>query len=381
MKLLVDGVFFRSNRPGINRIWSSILQRLVNYPELKIVMLDRGDCPVINGIQRIEFPSYTGTSTAAESFLIDRFCRDLEVDVFTSTHYTTPVTTPSVLMVYDMTAEVKRVDPNGRDQQEKQIAISFASYYACISHNTRSDLKRFYPTIHDHRAIVTYCGLDREVFQPRDRKRVDEFRRRFGIIRPYYLLVGLREGYKNAALLFDTARSMRKPKFEIVCVGGETEISVDAIAGLPSNVTVRRVDLTDDELACAYSGAEALVYPSLYEGFGMPVVEAMACGCPVITTKLGALGEVAGDAALFVSGHDRNELRRAIESVRDQTQRATLIDSGLSRAALYKWDDMARSFYSLLEKGYEERAKPSTQRFFQQWRKLRAIQADVDIET
>jgi hypothetical protein len=71
----------------------------------------------------------------------------------------------------------------------------------------------------------------------------------------------------------------------------------------------------------------------------------------------------------------------AIESVGDQTQRATLIDKGLSRAALYKWDDMARSFYSLLEKGYEERANPSTQRFFQQWQKLRAIQADVDVET
>jgi glycosyltransferase involved in cell wall biosynthesis len=370
MKLLVDGVFSRRERPGINRIWASLLQHLVTYPDLEITMLDRGDCPVVSGIQAIEFPSYTGTSTAADSLLVDQFCCDLKIDVFTSTYYTTPVTVPSVLVVHDLTSEAGKRESTIRAAQETEIALSFASYYACISESTRSDLKRLYPAIHDDRVIVTYCGADREVFQLQSRQRVDEFRRRFGLGGPYYLFAGLRGAGEDTAPLLETAHSMREVGFEIVVVGGA-----------PPNSLLPRIDWSDDELACAYSGAEALVYPSLGEGLGMPIVEAMACGCPVITAKSGMLGEIAGDAALLVSADDRSELRQAIESVRDQARRATLISRGLSRAALFEWDETARSFYSLLKRGYEERTNPAAQIFFQQWQRIRAIQAGVDVET
>ena len=119
-------------------------------------------------------------------------------------------------------------------------------------------------------------------------------------------------------------------EFEILCVGGEKAIDPDALAGLPPNISARRVDLTDDKLACAYSGAEALVFPSLYEGFGMPVIEAMACGCPVITTRYGSLAEIAGDAAIFVSGHDEGEMRSAMRSVREREREGAIDKKGLA---------------------------------------------------
>ena len=381
MKLLVDGVFFQLFSTGIARVWSSILPRLASYAGLQIVMLDRGNCPSIAGIERVDFPSYTmHANTAADSFLIDKYCSELGVDVFASTYYTTPVAFPSVLVVYDMIPEVFGFDLNQRACQEKQVAISFASYYACVSENTRSDLRKFYPSIASDRVVTTYCGVDHEVFRPRDRRQVDEFKHRYGILKPYYVFVGTRHtSYKNASIVFDALQTVRDSEIELLCIGGESEIEHDSLAKLPSNISARRIELGDDELACAYSGAQALVFPSLYEGFGTPVVEAMACGCPVIATTSGSLGEIAGDAAVFVSGHDRNELRDAMTLVGEPQRRKQLIEKGLQRAALYDWNVMARGVYALLKKAAEERETPAMQAFFQDWKRLRAIQAEVDV--
>ena len=102
------------------------------------MLLDRGNCPAIDGIERVEFPSYKLTAnTAADSLMIEKYCRELGADVFSSTYYTTPMSIPSVLIVYDMIPEVLGFNLGGRMWKEKELAISFASYYACISENTR----------------------------------------------------------------------------------------------------------------------------------------------------------------------------------------------------------------------------------------------------
>lgn len=382
MKILVDGVFYQLARTGIARVWSAILPRLASCSDLEIALLDRGACPPFDGIERVEFPSYTWTNTPADSFLIDRFCQDLRADIFISTYYTTPVTIPSILMVYDMIPEVLELDLGQRAWQEKQIAVSFASYYGCISENTRQDLLRFYPAIDPDRVAVTHCGVEQKIFWPRESAQVEGFKARYALTKPYYLLVGSREqvsGYKNATLLFEAAYSTRLSEFEILCAGGESEIAADVLARRPPNVSARRMELTDDELACAYSGAEALVFPSLYEGFGMPVIEAMACGCPVITTKFGSLAEVAGDAALFISGRDPQELQQAMSTVRDPAHRQRLVEAGLKRAVLYSWDDMTTKVHGLLKRAYSERESVGLKSFLADWERLRSLQAEVDV--
>ena len=108
------------------------------------------------------------------------------------------------------------------------------------------------------------------------------------------------------------------------------------------------LDLSDDDLQAAYAAAIALVYPSLYEGFGMPIIEAMACGCPVITSPSGSIPEVAGDAALLVNTSNVDEMLNAMKQVQKPQLRRLLIDRGMLRSRLYSWAKMADEVKNVL---------------------------------
>jgi glycosyltransferase involved in cell wall biosynthesis len=378
VKLVVDGVCFQLAEAAIARVWSMILPRLAAYADLDIVLLDRGACPPIAGVQSVEFPSYTMTAnTATDSILIDEFCRGHGADVFVSTQYTTPLTTPSILMIYDLIPEVFGFGFSQRSWQEKQIAISFASYYVCLSENARSDLKRSYKGVNDERAIVIKCGVDHNIFHPRDPSEVREFKDRFVISRPYYLLSGPWERCESGSFAFDAAQSMRDWDFELLAVGCEPKRNCDIPVELPA---IRRLELSNNMLACAYSEAKALILSAPFEGYGLTAAEAMACGCPVITTRPESLGEVWGDATLRVSSLDEDEMRRARAEVCDHNRRKTLIENGLKQAAQHSWDETAGALRALLRKAADDCNRPATQNFLREWARLRAIQAAVDVE-
>lgn len=384
MKLLVDGVFYQIASTGIARVWSTLLPRLAARPDMEITMLDRGGCPDLPGVARVPFPSQTWSHTPADSLMIDRFAAELGADVFVSTYYTTPTSIPAVAMIYDMIPEVLDFNLRERVWREKEITISFAQYYACISANTRADLLKFYPRIAPGRVSLTPCGLDEVAFRPRAAGEIAAFRRGHDVPEHYFMLVGSRSRrtrYKNAELVFDALRTTRGERIHLLCAGGEPEIEADFLEALPPGITAQRLELTDAELSCAYAGAQALVYPSLYEGFGMPVIEAMACGCPVITTPRGSLPEVAGEAALFVSGTDHGELLDAMRAVRVPARREELVRRGLAHASGFRWEPMVAEFHRLLQRAAAERETPRVRSFLRRWNELRAIQAAVDVGT
>lgn len=381
MKLLIDGVFFQINNTGIARVWQTILPYLVGHNGFEIYMLDRGNAPIIEGVTYIPFPTNLFYYCADDSILIQRVCDQYEIDVFTSTYYTTPLSTPMLLMVYDMIPELFDFDMMQRGWMEKDTAICFAQRYLCISENTRYDLLSFYPEIPASKATVAYCGVDNAVFNIRPVEDVVAFQQAYGLDRPYFLFVGSRvqhNGYKNSQLCFDALSLIRSADFDVFCVGGERELEAEVLARMPAGVECRRVELTDEELSLAYNGAIALVYPSLYEGFGMPVIEAMASGCPVITTHHGSLLEAAGDAACLVSGTSVDEMYNALLHVREPDYRETLQRKGLEHVKQFSWEKMADKFGQDVLVLHEEAQQGIYESFFKRWRQLREVQANVD---
>jgi glycosyltransferase involved in cell wall biosynthesis len=172
---------------------------------------------------------------------------------------------------------------------------------------------------------------------------------RYGIKAPFLLYVGAINARKNTARLLEAYARVRArhPQVSLV-IGGQRQWRTDGM-----DATLGRLALGDDvrftgylddaDLPALYSAAEAFVFPSLYEGFGLPPLEAMACGTPVVTSGVSSLPEVVGDAALTVDPHDVEALASAMERVlTDPALRAALIRRGLVRAARFTWERAAR---------------------------------------
>jgi len=349
LTILVDGVFFQMYRTGIARVWRSLLEEWAKNGFAKhIIVLDRvGTSPKIAGIRYCPVPAYDYSKTDADREMLQQVCDDTGADLFISTYYTTPLSTSSVFMAYDLIPEVMGANLNEPMWQEKHHAIRHASAYIAISENTASDLAKFFPEMVPKSLTVAHCGVQ-SLFSPASQEDIKGFKNKYGISKPYFISVGGAAGYKNSILFFKAfAQLASKQGFEIVCTGSGVVLEGE-LRNYTLGTVVHKLQLDDWELRLAYSGAVALVYPSKYEGFGLPVLEAIACGCPVITCPNSSLPEVAGEAALYVNDEDVDGLANALCEVQKPKIRNSLIAAGLEQAKKFSWSKMAKTVSSAM---------------------------------
>ena len=348
-KVVVDGVFFQLFQTGIARVWRSLLEEWENTSFYNhVVVLDRaGTAPKIPGIRYRTIPAYNVNDLEGDRQLLQQICDEEGADLFISTYYTTPMSTPSVMMVYDMIPETLGWDIEHPNWRGKHHAIEYASSYLTISENTASDLVKFFPNISSESITVAHCGV-KSSFTPASVEEINQFKTNYGISKPYFLLVGANGGYKNAFLFFRAfAQLCSRGGFEIVCAGSQSLLKED-FRTYTSGSPVHILQLSDEELKAAYSGAIALVYPSKLEGFGLPILEAIACGCPVITCPNASIPEVAGEAAIYVNDEDVSGMVNALCEVQKPDVRNSLIAAGLEQAKQFSWAKMAQTVSSVL---------------------------------
>lgn len=346
-QIIVDGVFFQLYQTGISRVWKSLLQEWANNKFGKhIVVLDRaGTSPKIPGIRYYEVPAYDYNNTDRDRQILQQACNDLDAELFISTYYTTPLETPSVFMGYDMIPEILGYNLSEPMWQEKYKGIEHASAYITISNHTANDLVKVYPNIDPQTVTTAHCGVQ-AIFTPANDAEIAAFRHKYGISKPYFI-VGASGGYKNVGLFLQAfALLPTKAGFDLIVTGGHGLSDRDRQYTVGSTVHCLRLD--DRELSIAYSGAIALVYPSKYEGFGLPIVEAFASACPVITCRNASIPEVAGDAAIYVSDSDVMEMAAALCEVQKPQVRQALITQGIERLSLFSWTKMANIIQSVL---------------------------------
>ncbi len=345
--IVIDGVFFQLYQTGIARVWSSLLSEWSKHDFAKhIVVLDRvGTAPKIPGIWYRTVLAYDYSRTDADREMLQQVCDEEGAELFISTYYTTPLSTPSVFMGYDMIPERLGANINEPMWREKHRSIQEASGYITISENTARDLVKFFPDIPS--VTVAHCGV-KSPFTPASSEEINGFKTKYGIGKPYFLLVGPETGYKNTILFFKAfSKLCTYQGFEIVGTG-RGGLLASELRSYTSGVVVHMLQLSDEELSAAYSGAIALVYPSKYEGFGLPVLEAMACGCPVITSPNASIPEVTGEAAIYVHDEDVDGLVNALCEVQKPGVRNSSIAAGLEQAKKFSWSRMAAKVSSAL---------------------------------
>lgn len=268
----------------------------------------------------------------------------IDADVIHETYYTMhPVgrARRRVVTVYDMIHEL--FAPTAESViAAKRAAVNRADHVICISETTRRDLTRLY-NIDPARTSVVHLGysLRTEISEIGDQGGPSRGQR------PSLLYVGNRGGYKNFGTLltaFGSSPALRE--FDLIAFGGSPCLPDEwkEIKRLGITDRVRFESGSDRRLADHYRSAAAFVYPWMYEGFGIPPLEAMSHGCPVVCSNAGAISEVVGDAGVYFDPNNSDELRSALERVAtDEGLQADLRVRGYHRISAFSWDRCAEA--------------------------------------
>jgi glycosyltransferase involved in cell wall biosynthesis len=237
-----------------------------------------------------------------------------------------------------------------------RTATRRARLVVTVSESTRRDVARIWG-IPEDRIRVVYEGVDQSTGRVEDNRLIEATTRKYGIRQPYFLFTGgfdPRKNIGNMLLAFKRFLLLSEKDFQFVLCGDEgksrrylhdqvAELGLDGRVVFPGFVPA-------DDLPPIYSGATALVFVSLYEGFGLPPLESMMYQVPVLTSRVSSIPEVVGDAGLFVDPLEPGDIAAGmIRLSSDEELRKELVKNGMKRAALFTWEKAARETLSLYD--------------------------------
>ncbi|MGM0428453.1 MAG: glycosyltransferase family 4 protein [Thermodesulfobacteriota bacterium] len=366
MKILLDAIPLQGLMTGISRYLRNLYTELERLPGVTVYYTDSRSCTTKMPVQAAPGPWMKATSLVwklpdslafgfrAATWLAYemRIRRLIRRNAFTLYHETafTPAavkTIPQVLTLHDLSlVKFKEMHPNERVwfmQLFFHRRMRYTQHIITVSEFTRSQIcaELHLPS---HKVTAIHEAPD-PFFSKRERESVRRTLHQLGLPNDYLLFVGTLEPRKNLSLLIQAA-GVCKTDIPIVLAGWKGWDD-EAWSDMAKNQGVQNRIITtgyvdEETLACLYSAATALVFPSFYEGFGLPVLEAMACQCPVICSNAASLPEVAGDAALLIDPCSVEELASAMDKVvEDGTVRNSLIRKGVKRAAQFSWTTAA----------------------------------------
>lgn len=346
MRVAFDEQIFAIQRyGGISRMFAQLARQFVLDPIDQVHLLPF-DAPVVNRYL-LDHPDISQPLGAREArnewtalaHYLARLQTHPDCEIVHNTFYLPHGLAPvkgakRIVTIHDMIPE--RL-PHTRRRLDrltlKRRYVQRADHIICVSQATRDDLEEIYGPLQVPVSVVHH-GVD-ERFRP-DVPKLDVFPER------YVLFVGNRGQYKDARVLFEAFAQIAPdfPDVHLLCVGGSglsaKEVQWLTERGIRDRVSQRY--LSDDGIASAYAHAEVFVFPSRFEGFGLPALEAMASGAPVILANATSLPEVGADAAKYFPPGDVSELAAALSSVlEDRSQRDLLIARGRERAAGFTW--------------------------------------------
>jgi glycosyltransferase involved in cell wall biosynthesis len=359
LNVLYDHQIFQAQRfGGVSRYFFELIRRMVRMPNVGVSLfqglhINQYDLEK----SRSEYDSFFGARrlpvkggmffSAINQVLFRGFASRSRATIYHPTYYGDPYSQSRlkrILTVHDMIHELFPGNfPGDRTAEQKRHAVKKADEIIAVSDATKRDLIRVLGTPPD-KIHVVYHGNPLRVLP--DNANPPSA--------PYFLFVGIRKGYKNFDRVLEAfaISSRLKMDFQLHCFGGppltiEEQRKIQ-ILGLGQRVT--HSSGPDAVLASRYSNAVALIYPSLYEGFGLPVLEAMHYGCPVLCANTSSLPEVAGDAARFFEPRGIDSIIEAMEDIAyNSAKRKALLSAGYIQEKKFSWDQCVEQTMAVYE--------------------------------
>ncbi len=269
---------------------------------------------------------------------------------------------PTVLFIHDIAFERHpEFLPRGWAAYYRRVfreSTQRASLIIANSESVRADLREFYE-VSSEKVLVTYNGIERTLFQPLPSQVGAAIREHVSDGVPYILYVGSIHPRKNFIRLlgaYERLRERYREPLRLVVVGrylfrgGRQEVAEVYERYRYKKELIWRGSVSDEELVKLYNGAAVVAYPSLYEGFGYPVGEAMACGTVVVTSRVSSLPEVGGEAAFYADPYEEEDIARALyEALTEPAEaRAIRIQKGLQHIQRFSWDDTVQKIAEAL---------------------------------
>jgi len=354
VKIAFDNqIFLAQNHGGISRYFCNLIKNLKNDPTLEISLpIHHHDNKHLQEIENIigikTFPKKKFDFFSNQKNLNDevskKFFASGNFDILHATYYDDSLLNligkkPLVITIHDMIYErfPEFFSLKDRTSQLKQLLLQRADRVIVVSENTKKDLLQLTKIKEEKIDVVPLASSFEAKISNQQNHKITE---------KYLLYVGNRTIYKNFYFMLSSIADLLKnhDDLNLICFGAEFDKKEKVfLKNLGIEKKVRAVVGGDNQLIQLYQNALAFIFPSYYEGFGIPTLEAFSCGCPVIASNTSSIPEVAGNAAIYFDPKNSIEIRNAVEAViSDPLLRQDLVNKGFERNKLFSWEKSAK---------------------------------------
>lgn len=358
----IDGHMLGDHSGGNESYYTNILRAMETNPEDKVYLFVKEGIDVSEFNNKYIIIRFASSSSVKRNFVeLNQLCKKFRIEVLHTQYYIPFIRSCKVICtIHDICFEHYRNIFTRKEYIRQKILIPYAAkhseYIFTVSEHAKSDIVKHYH-INPDKVIVTYNAVN-EQFRILNYKELNEteLRRKLKIGNdPFLLTVGNLQPRKNLPRLIEAFNGWKneiKSSTKLVIVGKKAWMYSDIlkVAGSDSGNIIFTDYVSNDDLVRLYNAAKGFIYPSFFEGFGIPPLEAMACGTPVAVANTTSLPEVVGDAGIYFNPFDVKEIKESIQLIMNDKHRDEFVYRGLERIKHFNWKESAQMIVNTYHK-------------------------------